>query len=278
MDQSKPPVVVAVVEDDAPSRTALGRLLRQRDSSRSSSNRRKPTSRPQPRPRVIIVDVQLPGMSGIELQQRLRAAGPAPPIIMTTSRHDTRHTGARATERVRRVFLEAGRRPHPDGHHRVARESLAEWRLVLSTRPRVLLADDYPEMVKAVGRLLALDCEVVGSVADGSALLEAAQRLAPDVIVLDLNLPNVNGLEACRQITRVNPAMKVIMFTALTIRTSARRSSRPAHLPSYRNWCPSTCCRRSSACASTEADDDLVRRRPGLRRCGPAPSPFRGGA
>jgi DNA-binding NarL/FixJ family response regulator len=86
---------------------------------------------------------------------------------------------------------------------------------MLSSRPRVLLADDYPDMVKAVRRLLALDCEVVGSVADGSALLEAAQRLQPDVIVLDVNLPNVHSLEACREITRVNPEMKVIMFTAV---------------------------------------------------------------
>ena len=85
----------------------------------------------------------------------------------------------------------------------------------MSTRPRVLLADDYPEMVKAVRRLLALDCEVVGTVADGSDLLEAVQRLAPDVIVLDLNLPHVNGLAACRQITRLNPEIKVIMFTVL---------------------------------------------------------------
>ena len=86
---------------------------------------------------------------------------------------------------------------------------------MLSSRPRVLLADDYPDMVKAVSRLLALDCEIVGSVADGSALLETAQRLQPDVIVLDVNLPNVHSLEACREITRVNPEMKVIMFTAM---------------------------------------------------------------
>jgi DNA-binding NarL/FixJ family response regulator len=68
-------------------------------------------------------------------------------------------------------------------------------------------------MVKAVSRLLALDCEIVGSVEDGSALLQAAQRLQPDVIVLDVNLPNVHSLEACREITRVNPTTKVIMFT-----------------------------------------------------------------
>ena len=81
-------------------------------------------------------------------------------------------------------------------------------------RPRVLLADDYPDIVKAVSRLLALDCEIVGTVSDGGALLEAARRLQPDVIVLDVNLPNVHSLEACREITRVNPTTKVIMFTA----------------------------------------------------------------
>ncbi len=82
-------------------------------------------------------------------------------------------------------------------------------------RPRVLVADDYPDVAKAVGRLLAVDCEVVGSVADGSALLEAAQRLQPDVVVLDLNLPKVHGLEACRQITQVHPDIRVIVFTAV---------------------------------------------------------------
>jgi DNA-binding NarL/FixJ family response regulator len=85
----------------------------------------------------------------------------------------------------------------------------------LSTRPRVLIADDYPDMVKAISRLLALDCEIVGSVADGSGLLEAAQQLAPDVIVLDVNLPNVHSLEACREIMRTNPGTTVIIFTAM---------------------------------------------------------------
>jgi CheY-like chemotaxis protein len=81
-------------------------------------------------------------------------------------------------------------------------------------RPRVLVADDHAEVSKAVCRLLALECDVVGHVEDGSAAVEAAQRLQPDVIVIDLNLPHVNGLEACRQITQVNPAIKVIVFTA----------------------------------------------------------------
>src|SRR5437870_3480888 len=85
----------------------------------------------------------------------------------------------------------------------------------LPKRPRVLVADDHPDMVKALCRLLALDCEVVGSVTDGNAVLAAAARLQPDVIVLDLNLPIINGLEACRQLTQSNPGSKVVMFTAM---------------------------------------------------------------
>jgi two-component system invasion response regulator UvrY len=81
---------------------------------------------------------------------------------------------------------------------------------------RVVVADDHASMMKATCRLLSMVCEVVASVADGGALLEVAQRLQPDVIVLDVNLPGVHGLEACRRITQVNPQIKVIMFTAMS--------------------------------------------------------------
>jgi CheY-like chemotaxis protein len=85
----------------------------------------------------------------------------------------------------------------------------------LAVRPRVLVAEDHPRMTKAVCRLPTVDSEIVGSVADGSDLLEAAQRLQPDVIVIDANLPNIHGQEACRQITQVYLEMKVIVFTAM---------------------------------------------------------------
>jgi DNA-binding NarL/FixJ family response regulator len=85
---------------------------------------------------------------------------------------------------------------------------------MLVSRPRVLLADDYPDIVIAITRLLSLDCDIVGTVEDGSALLETAQRLQPDVIVLDVHLRHLNSLEACRELRRVSPEMKVIMFTA----------------------------------------------------------------
>ena len=82
-------------------------------------------------------------------------------------------------------------------------------------RPRVLIAEDHAAVAKAVSRVLAIDCDILGIVADGSAVLEAVQRLQPDVIVVDLNLPSVNGLEVCRQITQMDPNAKVIVFSAM---------------------------------------------------------------
>jgi FixJ family two-component response regulator len=86
---AKPPVVVAVVEDDGPSRTALARLLRAAGFEPALFESAEAYIGASPRPTCIVVDVKLPGMSGIELQQRIRAAGAAPPIIVTTSSHET---------------------------------------------------------------------------------------------------------------------------------------------------------------------------------------------
>ena len=94
----------------------------------------------------------------------------------------------------------------------------------MPTRPRVLLAEDHPALAKAVCRVLELDCDVVATVVDGSAVLEAVLRLKPDVIVVDLNLPNVNGLEVCRQIRHVNPEAKVIVFSAMNDPIVTQRS------------------------------------------------------
>jgi DNA-binding NarL/FixJ family response regulator len=82
------------------------------------------------------------------------------------------------------------------------------------SRPRVLVADDHAGVAKAISRLLSLDCDVVGSVADGRDVLDAARRLQPDIVVVDIDLPSVDGLEACRRITQTHPEMKVIVFTA----------------------------------------------------------------
>lgn len=81
-------------------------------------------------------------------------------------------------------------------------------------RPRVLLADDYVGLLTAWRRLLEPTCDVVGCVRDGRELLEAANTLKPDVVIADLSMPEVNGLDACRHINRTLPDTKIIMVTA----------------------------------------------------------------
>jgi DNA-binding NarL/FixJ family response regulator len=78
---------------------------------------------------------------------------------------------------------------------------------------RVLLADDHTLLLGAFEKLLAGECDVVGTVTDGRALLVAAQRLKPDVIVLDIGMPLLNGLEAGRQIKQMLPATKLVFLT-----------------------------------------------------------------
>lgn len=67
-------------------------------------------------------------------------------------------------------------------------------------RPRILLADDERLLIDALKRVLEPRYEVVGSVTDGRSLLGASDRLQPDIIVLDVNLPQLNGLDAGRQL------------------------------------------------------------------------------
>lgn len=81
------------------------------------------------------------------------------------------------------------------------------------TRPRVLLADDHRLLRDAITRLLEPDCEVVGAVGDGQDLLDTAPAVRPDVVVLDVAMPHVNGLDAARRLKRSQPDVKVIFLT-----------------------------------------------------------------
>jgi DNA-binding NarL/FixJ family response regulator len=83
-----------------------------------------------------------------------------------------------------------------------------------NARPRVLLADDYVGLLTAWRRLLEPSCEIIGCVRDGRALLDATTALTPDIVVADLSMPEMNGIDACRQIRREHPETKVILVTA----------------------------------------------------------------
>ena len=81
------------------------------------------------------------------------------------------------------------------------------------SRPRVLIADDHKIVVEGLRKLLDPEFDVAGAVADGRELLRAAEELRPDVIVGDISMPNLNGIEAVRQIKKVHTEMKVVFLT-----------------------------------------------------------------
>jgi DNA-binding NarL/FixJ family response regulator len=81
------------------------------------------------------------------------------------------------------------------------------------TRPRILLADDHRLMLEGLQRLLHDHCEVVGAVEDGRAAVEAAQQLRPDLILLDISMPVMNGFEVARQLKSCVPECKIIFLT-----------------------------------------------------------------
>ncbi len=81
-------------------------------------------------------------------------------------------------------------------------------------KPRILLADDHPEMLNAICGVLEDKLgDVVETVADGEALVEAAQRLKPDIIIADISMPKLNGLDATRVLQTSVPESKVIILS-----------------------------------------------------------------
>lgn len=82
-------------------------------------------------------------------------------------------------------------------------------------RARILIADDHVLVAEACKSLLEPEFEIVGMVADGRALLQAAAELRPDVVILDISMPQLNGLDAGEQVKQKNRATKLIYLTMI---------------------------------------------------------------
>jgi len=77
----------------------------------------------------------------------------------------------------------------------------------------VLIADDHKIVVEGLKKLLGPEFEIAGAVEDGRELVKAVEKLRPDVIVADISMPGLNGIEAVRQIKKVHEEMKVVFLT-----------------------------------------------------------------
>ena len=80
-------------------------------------------------------------------------------------------------------------------------------------RLRVLLADDHKIVLEGLRSLLEPEFEIVGAVEDGRALVAEAKRLGPDVVVADISMPELNGIDAARQIRKMDARMKIVFLT-----------------------------------------------------------------
>lgn len=80
-------------------------------------------------------------------------------------------------------------------------------------KPRVLLADDHKIVIEGLKNLLESEFEILGSVEDGRALVEQASSLHPDVVVADISMPLLNGIEAARQIKKIDATIKIVFLT-----------------------------------------------------------------
>jgi DNA-binding NarL/FixJ family response regulator len=80
-------------------------------------------------------------------------------------------------------------------------------------RPRVLLADDHAMVAQGLEKILKSEFDLVGTVGDGRELVASAEKLTPDVIIADISMPSLNGLEAVRQLKEAENRAKVIFLT-----------------------------------------------------------------
>ena len=78
---------------------------------------------------------------------------------------------------------------------------------------RLLLADDHVLMLEGLTRLLAGEFEIAGTAPDGRTLVAEAERLRPDVVVLDIGMPEMNGIEAARRVNKLLPQTKIVFIT-----------------------------------------------------------------
>ncbi|NJN69272.1 MAG: response regulator transcription factor [Nitrospira sp.] len=80
-------------------------------------------------------------------------------------------------------------------------------------KPRILLADDHTFVIEGFKKLLEDHCDIVGSVEEGRTLIEATINLQPDLVILDISMPRLNGIEAAKKLKKQVPAVKLIFVT-----------------------------------------------------------------
>lgn len=98
----------------------------------------------------------------------------------------------------------------------LALSAIIRSKITMTNRYRILIADDHTLVAELCKRLLETEFDVVGVVSDGRALIHASQRLCPDVVVIDIAMPILNGLDAGQQLKAILPKVKLVYLTMNT--------------------------------------------------------------
>ncbi len=99
--------------------------------------------------------------------------------------------------------------------------------------PRIILADDHPLFAEGLRALLQEDFDVIAVVEDGQALLEAVEQYAPDLVIADVSMPKLNGIECVRKLRSSHPNLKIILLTMheeISLATAAMQSGASGYL------------------------------------------------
>ncbi|HEY4090535.1 MAG TPA: response regulator transcription factor [Luteibacter sp.] len=85
--------------------------------------------------------------------------------------------------------------------------------LPTARRPSLVLAEDHPQMAREIARLLDEDFDVLAAVTDGASLLTYAMRLRPDIVVTDIGMPGMDGIDAAERLARALPGLPVVFVS-----------------------------------------------------------------
>ena len=118
-------------------------------------------------------------------------------------------------------------------------------------RPRILLADDHTLVVEGFRKLLETEFEIVGVASDGRALLAAALQEKPDVIILDIGMPFLSGIDAGRELKRLVPRTRLIVLTMNEDPDIAREA--------LRNWASAYLLKTSAGTELTRAIREVLK-------------------
>jgi DNA-binding NarL/FixJ family response regulator len=103
-------------------------------------------------------------------------------------------------------------------------------------RPRVVIADDHPSVLVAFARMLQPCCDIVATVPNGKEAVAAVAKLSPDILLVDLMLPDIDGLQVCRSVKQSSPETDVIIVTAFDdehVQTVAMKDGASAFMPKH---------------------------------------------